>query len=91
MARSRFFRYDKKRDAVVEVNRSVDRHRPRYPLACETLAVHPEQIGEAREWDRQNGVPTEYRSDGAPIMQDSRHYKRYRRLHQYHFRNGYES
>lgn len=91
MPRSRFFRYDANADTVVEVQQTVACHRPRYPIACETLAVHPEQISEAREYDRANGVPTEYRGDGSPIMRDPGHYKRYRRLHGVHFRNGFES
>jgi hypothetical protein len=87
--RSRFFRYEN--GEIVEVQRSVAGGLPQYPIACETLAVHPDQISEAREFDRTHGVPTDYRSDGSPIMKDSRHYKRYRRLHGYHFRNGFES
>lgn len=92
MARPRrVFRYDKHSDQVVEVAPSVTQLIPKYPLSCEALGVHPDQVAEAREFDRHNGVPTEYRSDGTPIMRDPGHYKKYRRLHGYHFRNGYES
>lgn len=89
--RSRIFRYDPEKDAVVESSRQRTTGLPRYPIYCETLAVHPEQIGEAREYDRANGVATDYREDGTPIMTDSRHYQKYRKLHGYHFKNGYES
>lgn len=91
MPRSRFFRYEPDSDQVVEVEKSTVHLRPQYPIACEAMAVHPSQIAEARDWDRSNGVPTEYRGDGTPIMRDPGHYKRYRRLHGVHFRNGFES
>jgi hypothetical protein len=87
--RSKVFRYDATTGTVVEVERVKPRHRPRYPLAVETLAVNPAQIGEAREYDRAHGVPTEYRGDGSPIVSDSRHYAKYRKLHNAHFRNGF--
>lgn len=89
--RRKVFRYDRQSDQVVEVQPEVVAHRPRYPIPCETLAVDPGQIGEAREFDRSHGVPTDYREDGTPIMQDPGHYRRYRKLHGVHFRNGYES
>lgn len=85
----KYFRYDPEADAVVEVHRQVVRTRPRYPIACETLAVHPDQIDEARKRDAAHGVPTEYRSDGTPIMRDPGHYKRYRRLNGHHFKEAY--
>lgn len=88
---SRFFRYDAEKGEVVEVERAVEQRLPRYPIFCETLAVHPTQIAESREADRKAGVPTEYRGDGTPIMRDKNHYKDYRKLHGYHFKNGYES
>lgn len=89
--RSRHFYFDKATGTVVEARREVSSHRPRYPLAIETLAVHPDQIAEVREFDRSHGVPTEYRGDGSPIVTDSRHYKKYRQLHGAFFKNGYES
>lgn len=88
--RSKFFRYDESTGQVVECNQSRTVGRPRYPLPCEALAVHPSQIGEARDFDRQNGVATEYRGDGTPIMNDFRHYKKYRRLHGVHDRRSFD-
>jgi len=88
--RKRYFRYDEKTDSVIEVDRAVPKFRPRYPLPIEALAVHPSRIGEAREFDRANGVSTDYADDGSPIMQDAAHYRRYRRLHGYIDRSGYE-
>lgn len=87
--RSKLFRFvDGK---VVEVQKQAPAFRPRYPLACEALSVHPTDIGAAIEFDRANGVPTDYREDGTPLMQDSRHYKKYRRLHGFYDRSGFES
>jgi len=91
MPRSRFFRYDEEHDEVVEVDRPMIHNRPHYPFRCEALGVHPEQIGEFREFDKQMGVSTEYSEDGCPIIEDAAHYRRYRRAHQVHFNNGYES
>ena len=88
---SRFFRYDPDKEQVVEVEHAVSTNIPRYPIYCETLAVHPDQIGEQRDFDRSHGVPTDYRADGTPIMRDKTHYKRYRKLHGFHQKNGYES
>ena len=89
MARSRFFRYVE--GEVVEVQKQAPKNRPKYPIACETLAVHPDQIGEARAFDKSQGLSVEYRDDGTPIMEDSAQYKRYRKAHGWHFKNGYES
>lgn len=91
MSRSKFFRYDKKAGKVVEVKKETFKQIPRYPMPCEALAVHPTEIGEKRDWYRRNGVPTEFRGDGSPIVRDPSHYKKVRRLNGVHFRNGYES
>ncbi len=86
---SRFFRYDAATGEVVEVERTVHQWLPQYPLPLQSLAIHPEQIAEAREYDRSRGVPTDYRADGAPLMRDARHYYEYRKAHGVHFKNGY--
>lgn len=86
---SRFFQYDQTLGKVVEVQHEVVRGIPRYPLAIESMAVHPSQIAEAREHDARHGVKTDYAPDGRPIMRDAGHYRRFRRLHGVHFKNGY--
>lgn len=88
---SRFFRFDPKTQQVVEVQKEVVKQIPRYPLSLESLAVHPSQIAEAREHDARNGVKTDYTPDGRPVMRDPGHYRKYRRLHGVHFKNGYTS
>lgn len=87
---SKFYRYDHETDSVVEVQRTVSKQIPRYPLACEALAVHPDQISEAREFDARNGVKTDYRADGTPVMRDPSHYRKYRKLHGFHFKEAYD-
>lgn len=88
--RSTILRYDPATDTVVEVEKTVARHLPRYPLAVEALAVSPDQISSARDFDAQNGVKTDYRGDGSPIFESKGHYKRYRQLHGFFDRSGYE-
>lgn len=88
---SRFFRYDAESNSVIEVSRENIKQIPRYPIALESMAVHPSQIAEATQYDSQHGVRTEYTPDGRPVVRDPGHYKRYRRLHGFHFKNGYES
>lgn len=89
--RSRFFRYDKEAGKVVEVEKTVVQNRPHYPLPVEALAVNPDQIGETHEAMSRAGVPTEFRKDGSPIVEDSRHYKKVRSFFNVHDRNGFES
>lgn len=88
---SRFFRFDPKTQQVMEVQKEVVRQIPRYPLSLESLAIHPSQIAEAREHDARHGVKTDYTPDGRPVMRDPGHYRKYRRLHGAHFKNGYTS
>lgn len=89
--RKRVFRFDPASQQIVEVTPETVKHIPRYPLPVEALAVHPDQIGEVRQFDSTHGVPTDYRPDGTPVIRDAGHYRRYRKLHGVHFRNGFES
>lgn len=89
--RSRFFRYDHESGKVVEVQKTVVQNRPRYPLPIETLAVHPKDIGEHHEALGRAGIPTDFRRDGSPIVEDAQHYKKVRKFYGYHQRNGFES
>jgi hypothetical protein len=91
MTRNRVFRYDRATDTVVESEHVTRPTRPQWPLELDSLAVHPSQIEEARARDRACGVPTEYTPDGRPVMTGPGHYRRYRKINQVHFRNGYES
>lgn len=52
-----------------------------WPIRSDALAVHPKQIKEAMEFDRKNGVPTDYDKYGRPELRDRKHRKRYMMLH----------
>lgn len=57
---------------------TVDGNRPwSRPLKSVALAVHVDQIPEAMALAAQAGVPTEFTSDGRPILRDRNHKKRY--------------
>lgn len=91
MTRNTFFRFNHETGQVEECRSSKVAFRPKYPFECEAMAVHPEQIGEARDYDQSRGVPTDYTESGSPIIRDPGHYRRYRRAYGVHYRNGYES
>lgn len=50
-----------------------------WPLACEAMAIHPDQIPEAVESCRAMGIPTDYTPTGEPILRDRNHRKKYAR------------
>lgn len=54
-------------------------HEFNHPL--ESLAVHPDNIAEAVEYDSKHGVPTDYDSWGRPIMKNRAHQKNYLKIH----------
>lgn len=54
----------------------------------DALAVHPDQVNEAREDAVKRGVPTEFLRDGRPIMRDRAHQKRYLRCYGFYNRDG---
>lgn len=58
------------------------------PIKSDAMAVHPDQVSEAREDAKRKGVPTEFLPDGRPLFTSSRHFRRYART--YGFRHkGY--
>lgn len=44
-----------------------------WPRLSDSMAVHPDQIGEAQEMMREKGVPTEYAKDGRMIVRNNAH------------------
>lgn len=46
-------------------------------IHSESLAVHPSQIAEAREHARRHGVPTEFDTQGRPILTSRSHKRAY--------------
>lgn len=67
----------------------LEAHKPdAWPIVSKALGVHPRQIPEAIEHARRNGVPTEFTSEGRPILRDRAHRKAYLRMQGYHDRDG---
>lgn len=52
----------------------------KWPLENEALGVMPDQVGEAREAYRRNGVPTDFTPDGTAIITGPDHYRKAMRL-----------
>ena len=59
-----------------------------WPYASYAAGVSPDQIPEMQKVDRENGVPTEYTSDGDPIFRSRRHRKKYCQVHNLYDRNA---
>ncbi len=59
-----------------------------WPYPSAALGVHPEEVQHRMEFDRQMGVPTEYNSDGDPIMRNATHRRKFCRAHKVHDRNA---
>lgn len=59
-----------------------------YPFASSAAGVHPDEVAAMREIDKKAGVPTDYDSDGDPIMRSRVHRKNYCRVHGLHDRNA---
>lgn len=57
-----------------------------WPITSVALAVHPRQVAEAKRDALAKGVPTEFTSDGSPVLVDRAHRKRY--LKAYGFRDN---
>jgi len=77
------------RDIMAEQRCSTGRARQwARGLASDALAVHPDQIPEARAYDKAHGVPTEYKADGRPIFTGRGHRKAYCKAHGVHDNDG---
>lgn len=49
----------------------------RKKVKSDALAVHPDQIKEQMAHDKKLGVPVEFKPDGRPIFDNSKHFRRY--------------
>lgn len=47
------------------------------PIASRSLAVHPSQVEEAREFFAKTDTPTDFLPDGRPVLTSSRHFRRF--------------
>ena len=59
-----------------------------WPRSSDAMSVHPDQIKEAGDYDYNNGVTTQYKSDGSPIYRDKQHQDKHLRLHGYFDRDA---
>ncbi len=59
-----------------------------WPILSEAMGVAPNQVAEAVEYAKANGVPTDYTADGRAILRDRAHRKRFLRMSGYHDRSG---
>jgi hypothetical protein len=57
-------------------------------LRSEALAVHPDQVPEARDDAARKGIPTEFDRIGRPIFHSSRHFREYAKKYGFRHR-GY--
>lgn len=59
-----------------------------WPMASYAAGVSPGEVPAMREIDRQAGVPTEYTSDGDPILTSKKHRRDYMAAHGLYDRNA---
>lgn len=71
------------RDIVADLRQRHRRAVGIWPHASWAMAVHPSQVKEYAEFDRKNGVPTEYNERGEPVLRSMKHRRKYMRLHGY--------
>lgn len=63
-------------------------HGDTYPYASSALGVHPDEVKHRMKFDRDMGVPTEYNSEGDPIMRSAAHRRQFCRAYGVHDRNA---
>ena len=59
-----------------------------WPMASDAAGVHPDDVPDMIEKDKQGGVPTEYTGDGNPVFTGPGHRRRYLQLHGMFDRNA---
>jgi len=59
-----------------------------WPMVCWAAGGNPEDIPAMRKVDAEHGVPTDYTSDGDPILISPAHKKKYLRAHGLYDRNA---
>lgn len=58
------------------------------PKLSDALAVHPDQVQEAREDAIKKGVPTDFAADGRAVIRSRAHQKAYLKAYGFHNRDG---
>lgn len=59
-----------------------------WPMTSYAAGVHPDQVPEMMKIDAENGVPTQYNSDGDPEFTSKSHRNMYCRVHKMHDRDA---
>jgi len=59
-----------------------------WPMTSTALGIHPDDVPDMMEFDKQMGVPTEYSPDGDPVLRDPKHRRDYSRAHDAYDRNA---
>lgn len=82
--------YNRMMKAAREAHHIVPKRYGQWPMMSEAMGVHPKQIGLARKLDKDRGAPpTNYTSDGRPILTSEAHKRAYCKAHGVHDRNSY--
>ena len=63
-------------------------HGDTYPFASYALGVSPEEVPAMMAFDKEHNIPTNYDSDGDPIMRSAGHRKKYAEAHGFYDRNA---
>lgn len=71
-----------------ETHRGTFHHAGNWPMKSDALGVAEDQIQEATEHARKNGVPVEFTADGRAILNSAGHRKAYARLCGFRDRNA---
>ena len=70
-----------RRDIVAEHGGRKQGNCALWPKVSWAAGVHPDQVDEAKAFDRKMGVPTDYTSDGEPILTSHKHRREYLKIH----------
>jgi len=74
--RKRVFRYDRKKDEVVEVKKPQRRReRPRWPIFSDQVGVGSHEVSEANSTMRKLGLRPNYQPDGTYMFESPGHRK----------------
>ena len=55
----------------------------KWPIYSESAAVHPSQIAEAIEFNKQRGCPTDFDQHGRPVWRDAGHKRKFLRANKF--------
>jgi len=86
---SKFFRYNHETGQVEEVTTQKLVCKGKWPILSESAGVHPSQIQEAKEFNRQHGLSVDYTPDGRPEFRDAAHRAKFLKAWKMVDRSGY--